>query len=411
MRASSTAMRTATVVLVSFVMMMAALPVGAAEPVIPPCPLAGGITLDFPDTSLVSHRTAAHAQSTPVPVALQPGSYHVTLASYDHLAEGNDQPNEQWFLVGLSASGAITFQTAAISDIPGDVNSQIEDVGVIVADTLTTAVVAQHAAYPDKTSTNSVFPWCAKLVPDTPTNVRPTQVGLVDPATGVWRLRAESGDVTQFYYGNPGDIPFMGDWDCDGVDTPGLFRQSDAYAYLRNSNSQGVADIRFFFGNPSDIPLAGDFNGDGCDTVSIYRPSEQRFYIINKLGANDGGLGAADYWFLFGNPGDKPVVGDWDGDGIDEVGLHRESSGYFYYRNSLTTGIADGQFFFGDPGDRFVAGDWGLVDYVETPALFRPANTTFYFRHTNSQGTADSQFIWTSAAPGWLPVAGSFGLD
>jgi hypothetical protein len=41
--------------------------------------------------------------------------------------------------------------------------------------------------------------------------------------------------------------------------------------------------------------------------------------------------------------------------------------------------------------------------------MFRPGNTTFYFRHTNTQGIADSQFIW--GEPGWLPVAGAFGLD
>jgi hypothetical protein len=40
-------------------------------------------------------------------------------------------------------------------------------------------------------------------------------------------------------------------------------------------------------------------------------------------------MGAAQISFLFGNPGDKPVAGDWDGDGIDEVGLHRESTGFF----------------------------------------------------------------------------------
>jgi len=233
-------------------------------------------------------------------------------------------------------------------------------------------------------------------------------VGLVDPTTGEWHLRHRHGAVTSFYYGNPGDVPFAGDWDCDGIDTPGLFRTSDAFAYLRNSNSQGIADIRFFFGNPSDIPLAGDFNGDGCDTLSIYRPSEARFYIMNKLGENEGGLGAADYSFLFGNVGDKPVVGDWDGDGVDEIGLHRELTGFFYYRNTLTTGIADGQFFFGDPGDRFVAGDWGIVDGVETPAMYRPSNSTFYFRHTLTQGNADSQFVWLGAGATWLPVAGVF---
>jgi Tol biopolymer transport system component len=239
----------------------------------------------------------------------------------------------------------------------------------------------------------------------------PHSVGLVDPTSGVWRIPDGDGHVKSFYYGNPGDVPFMGDWNCDGIDTPGLFRQSDAFAYLRDSNTQGNADIRFFFGNPSDIPLAGDFNGDGCDTLSIYRPSEARFYIMNNLGENEGGLGAADYSFLFGNVGDKPVVGDWDGDGIDEIGLHRETTGFFYYRNTLTTGVADGQLFFGDPGDRFVAGDWGVVDGVDTPGMFRPSNSTFYFRHTLTQGNADSQFTWTGAGMNWLPVSGDFTLD
>ncbi len=234
-------------------------------------------------------------------------------------------------------------------------------------------------------------------------------VGLVDPGSGVWRLRDDVGAVSSFYYGNPGDYPFVGDWDCDGTDTPGLYRQSDGFAYLRDSNTVGIADTSFFFGDPGDVPLAGDFNADGCDTLSIYRPSEARFYIINQLGANGGGLGAADR-FLFGDSGDKPVVGDWDGDGIDEIGLHRESSGFFYYRNSLSTGIADGQFYFGDPGDRLVSGDWGVVDGRDTPGLFRPSNQTFYFRHTLTQGNADSQFAWTGPGAGWLPVGGSFGF-
>jgi hypothetical protein len=121
-------------------------------------------------------------------------------------------------------------------------------------------------------------------------------------------------------------------------------------------------------------------------------------------------MGPAQISFLFGNPGDKPVAGDWDGDGKDEVGLHRESSGFFYWRNTLTFGNADGQIFFGDPGDRFVSGDWGTVDGVDTPAIFRPSDLTFYFRHTLTQGNADSQFVWTGAGSGWLPVAGAFGL-
>jgi hypothetical protein len=233
--------------------------------------------------------------------------------------------------------------------------------------------------------------------------------GLIDPGSGLWYLRDDAGIVTSFFFGDPGDYPFVGDWDCDGVDTPGLYRQSDGYVYLRNTNTQGVADISFFFGNPGDIPLAGDFNGDGCDTLSIYRPSESRIYIINTLGANNAGLGAAEYDYIFGNPGDKPFTGDFNGDNIDTIGLHRESTGLVYFRQTHTQGTADTQFFFGNPGDRLIAGDWGTIDGTDTPAVYRPSNTTFYYRHTNTEGNADSQSTW--GKPDWLPVSGDFGLD
>ena len=127
----------------------------------------------------------------------------------------------------------------------------------------------------------------------------------------------------------------------------------------------------------------------------------------NELGANEGGLGAADFSFVFGNPGDKPVTGNWDGDGKTEVGLHRESTGFFYWRESLTTGIADGEIFWGDPADRFVSGDW-TGNALDTPAVFRPSDAIFYFRHTLTQGVADSQFPFGEG--GWLPVAGQMGL-
>jgi hypothetical protein len=232
----------------------------------------------------------------------------------------------------------------------------------------------------------------------------PDSYGLVDPSTGIWHLYENGAEATWFYFGNPGDYPFMGDWDCDGIDTPGLYRQLDGYVYLRNSNTQGAANISFFFGDPGDVPIAGDFNSDGCDTVSIYRPLQQRFYIVNDLGTNDGGLGAADYSFVFGNPGDKPFVGDFNGNGEETVGLHRESTGLVYYRNTHATGNADNQFIFGDPGDRLIAGDW-TGDGIFTPALFRPSNTTMYFKYTNAPGNADSQ--WPAGQSAWDPVSGS----
>jgi hypothetical protein len=205
----------------------------------------------------------------------------------------------------------------------------------------------------------------------------------------IWDKATSGLTELSFLYGNPGDVPFSGDWNCDGVETPGLYRQSDGYVYLRNSNSQGVADVSFFFGNPGDIPMSGDFDRDGCDTVSIFRPAEQRFYIINDLGSNDGGLGAAEFSFVFGNPGDKPFVGDFDADGFDSIGLHRESTGLVYFRNSNSTGIADNQFIYGDPGDKIVAGDWD-GNGTDTIGVYRPGNGIFYLRNSNTQGNADA---------------------
>ena len=233
--------------------------------------------------------------------------------------------------------------------------------------------------------------------------------GYVGASSGRWYLADAAGNVSRsFYFGNPGDVPFVGDWDCNGSQTPGMYRRSDGFVYLRNSNNQGTADLRFYFGNPGDLPLAGDFDGDGCDTVSIYRAGEGRVYIINELGGGGGGLGAADSSYYFGNPGDRPFVGDFDGDGVDTIGLHRPTTGLVYYRNSHTPGVADSEFVFGDPGDRLFAGDWGGHGF-DSPALFRPVGEMTFFRFANSAGFADAQYRLGEAD--WVPVAGTFNID
>jgi hypothetical protein len=244
-------------------------------------------------------------------------------------------------------------------------------------------------------------------------NVTPRghDVGLVDVTSGKWYLRdATSGAVTSFFYGNPVDLPISGDWNGDGVSTPGLYRQSDGFFYARDTNTQGPADNGCFAGDPSDTPVVGDWDGDGDDNLGIYRPSEQKFYLFTTT-CTGTPMGAAPIVLGFGNPGDKPVAGDWDGDGMDEIGLHRESTGLFYWRNTLDTGVASGQILFGDPSDLFVAGDWGIVDGVDSPAIFRPSDLKFFFRHTVTQGVADSEFAFPGAASGWLPVSGIMGLS
>ncbi|MBS1967750.1 MAG: hypothetical protein JST60_18430, partial [Chloroflexi bacterium SZAS-1] len=93
-------------------------------------------------------------------------------------------------------------------------------------------------------------------------------------AARAWYLRNfNSGGVANvgYTYGLPGDKPIVGDWNGDGIDTPGVVRGNTWY--LRNSNTSGVADIVFTYGLPTDKPIVGDWNGDGIDTPGVVRGS------------------------------------------------------------------------------------------------------------------------------------------
>ncbi len=226
----------------------------------------------------------------------------------------------------------------------------------------------------------------------------PAQVTLFNPASGEWNLRSADGSTTSFFYGNPGDVPLMGDWDCDGIDTVGMFRPSNGFAYLRNSNDFGFADTDFFFGIGGDIPLVGDWNANGCDTLGVFR--DGHVFLRNTL---DTGVADIDFWF--GIPGDSPFSGDFDDDGLTEIGLFRESTGYAYLRYDYTSGIADHEFFFGIPGDQIVAGDWNN-DYTETVGIWRSSNATFYLSDTNDTGFADYTIPYGTGT--WTPAAGNY---
>ena len=208
---------------------------------------------------------------------------------------------------------------------------------------------------------------------------------------GIWSLfdQIEWPAVKDsFYYGNPGDLPFMGDWDGDGVETPGLYRQSDGFVYVRDTNTQGNANLEFFFGNPGDVPLVGDFDGDGRDSVSIWRTAQARVYIINELGVDGEGLGAADYFFDLDSQSLTPFVGDFNGDGTDTIGFYRPSDGFVYLRNTNDAGEADVAFFYGNPGDQILLGDWD-GDGDDTVGAYRPSSGMLYLNFENAAGSAD----------------------
>ena len=221
----------------------------------------------------------------------------------------------------------------------------------------------------------------------------------------VWFLgESHSGGAaaTSWGFGRSSDVPFYGDWDGDGVATPGVYR--DGWWYLRNSNSGGGADISFHYGGrPDDFPLVGDWDGDGIDTVGVIRGGT--WFLVNEFRG-----GEADVAFTYGRVAprgeDIPLVGDWDGDGIDTVGIVRD--GTWHLRNKNAGGPSDLKFVYGRVGPRgddiAVTGDWD-GDGDDTVGIVR--GKTWYLRNRHAGGSADEAFDF-GRAEDWKAVAGGF---
>lgn len=190
--------------------------------------------------------------------------------------------------------------------------------------------------------------------------------------------------------GVPDGIPVVGDWNGDGVQTPGIVK--NGRWYLRNSNSLGPADIVFDFGTGSDYPIVGDWTGDGIDKPGVVRNGVW-FLKFDHLG------GAADLELAMEFPDGIPIAGDWTGDGVAKPGVVR--GGTWFLRNSLTAGPADTVFYFGQPGDRPVVGDWNGQG-VDLPGVVR--NGIWYLRLSHSEGVADEQFAYGLRTD--IPIAG-----
>lgn len=213
-------------------------------------------------------------------------------------------------------------------------------------------------------------------------------------ALAEWYVRrGPSGGAADFSFpfGAPGDVPLLGDWNGDGVATPGV-KRGNLYL-LRNSLSAGPADFSFTFGEPGDWPIVGDWNGDGTDTVGVQRGNQ---FLLASANAAP----AVTAQFAFGDPGDRPVAGRWAaGATFDTVAVVR--AGTWYVRLSHTTGAADFSFGFGDPGDVPVAGDWDGLGH-DSPGVFRAGR--WFLTNDHRSGTAQSDFGYGDPAD--VPLVG-----
>ena len=123
------------------------------------------------------------------------------------------------------------------------------------------------------------------------------------------------------------DIPVVGDWNGNGLINIGIYRNGQWYL---DADGDGTFNdcsqdrcVKEFGGLRGDIPVAGDWTGDGKSKLGIYR-SGQWFFDKNNNGVWDG-CGIDTCIDAFGGlKDDIPVIGDWNQEGKDKIGIYRK---------------------------------------------------------------------------------------
>lgn len=190
-------------------------------------------------------------------------------------------------------------------------------------------------------------------------------------------------------------------------DRVGVYRTSSANWYLTNWIVGGPpTDYTFNYGLSPDRPVAGDWDGNGKDSVGVYRATNAWWYLTNSTNSGP----PTNYQFNYGLAGDWPVAGDWDGDGKDSVGVYRPSSGNWYLTNSTASGPPTHYTFnFGLSGDLPVAGDWN-GDGKDSVGVYRPSTGRWFLTNSTAPGPPVNYLFGLGPSSG-RPVAGDWNAD
>ena len=190
----------------------------------------------------------------------------------------------------------------------------------------------------------------------------------------------------QFGAGGGGLVPLAGDWDGDGVDTIGLYVLRRAPSSSGTRTRGGVADIVFTFGAGGQgyVPIAGDWKRRRRrHHPGLYNPATGVFFLRDS-----NSNGPADLAFSYGAPGAVPLAGDWDDDGADTIGIYVPATGVSFLKNSNASGAADLAFNYGTLNVLPLTGRWNSNGGILANGAL----------HTGTTGLTQEIDVWSFTA-------------
>jgi hypothetical protein len=163
-----------------------------------------------------------------------------------------------------------------------------------------------------------------------------------------------------------------------------------------DSNATAAPTSLFSFGDATWQPLVGDWDGDGVDGIGLYHNGE---FILRSIVAGQ----VQESRFSFGTleSGWQPLVGDWNGDGIDSIGLYKD--GVFILSDDNITMTY--RFNLGDGANwKAVAGDWD-GNGTDGVALYQNG---LWLLVDSAVNPVIQMISFGPASEGWLPIVGDW---
>jgi len=109
-----------------------------------------------------------------------------------------------------------------------------------------------------------------------------------------------------FSFGQPTDIPVVGDWNGSGISKVGVFRSGSWLVDYNGDHLFNGLDKTYTYGQAGDIPVTGSWDSSGITRLGVYRAGS---WILNYIGTNIlGVLGSTELYIPFGAPGQTPIV-------------------------------------------------------------------------------------------------------